>query len=247
MEGTETGALNYPPSGTPTWYEGFFKLLERIRIDKVDAQFLKTHKMAPSNERRFVSGLKFLGLVDNDGNATERMKSLSLVGNELAGNFDKMVRDAYSVLFSKVVDLEKAKADDVINCLRIDYHMAPSTAKQGARIFVFLARKAKMPLSESIADELEAKPRKREIKEKRKKQPKTTKPSHKIGDTEEVGDYVLIPGGMIPLQYGDKFILFLQKGDRKTRQKVAKIAKKWIDTYVEEEEPETREEHDTLR
>jgi len=228
-----------PPFGSVKWYDDFFKLLQRIKIDKVDIPFLKTNEIALGNERKVINGLKFLDLIDENGNATDRMSDLSVVGDELTKNFEKMVRDAYSVLFSKV-GVEKAKPDDVVNGLRINYDMALSTAKLGAKVFVFLAQKAKIPLSKSIAEGLEVTTRERKAKRKAK-EPKGAKPRGKIEGVEKEGNYVLVPEGMIPLRYGNKFILFLQRGNQSTRKKVAKIAKQWIDTYVEEEESETGE------
>lgn len=226
-----------PPYGSVKWYDEFFKLLERIQIDKVDSSFLKTEKIAVGNEYKVINGLKFLDLIDENGKATARMRSLSVVGEEFTKNFEKMVRDAYSVLFSKV-DLEKGMKDDVINSLIRQYKMARSIAEQGAKIFVFLAQKGQIPISKSIDEDLAVTTRTRKAK-KKEKELKRTKPRDKITDIKEEGNYVLVPEGMTPLRYGNKVLMFLQKGDRSTRQKVAKIAKQFIDTYVEEEESET--------
>jgi hypothetical protein len=234
MEGTEVSAPNYPPFGSVKWYVDFFKLLERIKIDQVDVRFLKANKIAPGNEHKVVSGLKFLNLVDKDGNATERMKSLGVIGDKLTENFERMVRDAYSVLFSKVVDIEKAIPDDIINSLRLDYHMALSTARQGARIFVFLAQKAKMPISKSLAGmrtpELEVS----------KKRAKGRKKKAKSEASKVDLEMPPVPEGMHESKWTNDILMYLRKGTRKTRERIARTAKKLIDMYVEEEEPETK-------
>lgn len=140
-----------PPFGAVGWYVNFFETLGRIKIEKVDNTFLTTNGIVSSgNVYKVINGLRFLDLINEDGSATERMKSISVVGVDYQKNFEKMVRDAYTILFDKVKNLEKALAEDVINCLRVNYAMAPSTAKQGAQIFVFLAQKAGISLSESI-------------------------------------------------------------------------------------------------
>jgi hypothetical protein len=145
-----------PPVGAVQWFAEFFKVSERIKIDKVDNTFLTTNNIVPSgSEYKVIGGLRFLDLIKEDGSATERMKSLSVVGAEYQKNFEKMVRDAYALVFNKVKNIEQALADDVVNCFRVDYGMAPSTAKQGAQIFVFLAQKSGIALSQSIADGLE--------------------------------------------------------------------------------------------
>jgi hypothetical protein len=164
MEDTQseqTKERTKPPVGAVQWFADFFKLLERIRIDKVDNALLTTNNVVPSaSEYKVMGGLRFLDLIKEDGTATERMKSLSVVGAEYQKNFEKMVRDAYTILFGKVKDLEQAIPDDVINCLRTNYGMAPSTAKQGAQIFVFLAQKAGIPLSQTIIEKLSVSPEK---------------------------------------------------------------------------------------
>jgi hypothetical protein len=240
---SDSGSQTRPPYGAVKHYKDFFELLERVQIDEVDSSYLKTHKIASGNEYKFLTGLKFLGLIDENGNATDRMNSLRVVGDEYTKNFEKMVRDAYSILLSKV-ELEKAIPDDIVNGLIRHYGLPRSTAPLGAKIFIFLAEKAGISVSEKLA---EMRTPKLGVKRKRGKRIKKEKKLFKKppkGEERE-GNYVLIPEGMVPLRLGDRFILFLQKGKRKTREKIAKIAKQWIDTYVEEEELETEENKST--
>jgi hypothetical protein len=233
VEGTEStsGAQIQPPYGSVKWYDDFFRLLERIEINKVDAPFLKTHEIAGGNEYKLITGLKFLDLINQDGTATDRMKTLRLTGEKYTENFQKMVNDAYSVLIKKV-DLEKAKANDVVNTLIDDYKMARSTAKQGTKIFVFLAQKANIPISTELAEfrtkELEVSRERK--KEKLRKEAKETKEE----ETEEMEGK-----GMYIGRLGDSIFIKLRKdSDRKTREKIAKHAKTLIDLYVEGEEME---------
>lgn len=175
-----------PPVGGVQWFADFFKLSERIKIDKVDNTFLTTNKIVPSrSEYKVIGGLRFLDLIKEDGSATERMKSLSIVGAEYQKNFEKMVRDAYTIVFNKVKNTEQALADDIVNCFRGDYGMAPSTAKQGAQIFVYLAQKSGIALSQSIMDELEVG---LERKKTTRTVTKTFKQARKEGEPEIIED-----------------------------------------------------------
>ena len=45
--------------------------------------------------------------------------------------------------------------------------------------------------------------------------------------------------GMQPITWGDSIAIYLKKGDRATREKIAKLAKQFIDIYVEEGEDVT--------
>ena len=161
-----------PPQGAVSWYDDLLKILETRTITKVDKGFLQNQKIASGNERTMIAGLKFLGLINNEGNASETMNELSVVGGKRVENIEKVVRNAYSLLFDEVkIDLEKAEPDTLINCFKTDYRMRSiTTAKQAARIFVFFAQKAGMSLSKSITENLAAsKKRKRPIRVSRRK------------------------------------------------------------------------------
>jgi hypothetical protein len=143
-----------PPIGAVEWYDKFFKLLDRIKIDKIDKEFLVDKVVPSSNVYKVIGGLKFLGLINKDGSATDRMKSLNVVGADFQKNLEKTVRDAYTSLFERIKNLEQALPEDVINFFRGEYDMSPNTAKQSAKIFVFLAQKSGINLSQSIVDKL---------------------------------------------------------------------------------------------
>jgi hypothetical protein len=227
-----------PPVGAVKWFDEFFKKLERVRIDKVDNAFLTTNSIVPSgSEYKVIRGLRFFGLINEDGSATERMKSLSVVGTEYQGNFNKMVQDAYAVLFDKVKQgLEHALVDDVVNCFRVDYGMAPSTAKQSAQIFVFLAQKAGITLSQSILDNLSVSLDKAKKVSDIAKKPRGTKKKEE-GEPEETEEEEIPEKGMYVGKLGDNILIKLRKSsDRDVREKIAKHAKTLIDLYVEGEE-----------
>jgi len=223
MEGSEgrTSEPSQPPYGSVKWYEDFFKLLERIHIDKVDAAFLKIHNIAVGNEYKLVSGLRFLDLVDEDGNATEKMATLRVVGNEFTKNLEKIVRDAYAVLVSKI-DFEKALPSDLVNCLITDYHMARSTATRGAKIFVFLAQKSEIPISQALADM-----RKPELEVTRKRKVKKEK-IRKKKEAEEFEEELEEKKGMHKIAWGNDILIYLREGDKKMAEK----AKVLIDLYI---------------
>jgi len=100
------GKKIYPAYGNAKWYKDFLELLERRQVDSVNKNFLKPYKIASGNESKFIRGLKFLKLIDEKGNATDELNKLSLRGEEKAKNLEKIVRIAYSDIFSKI-DVEK--------------------------------------------------------------------------------------------------------------------------------------------
>jgi hypothetical protein len=234
-----------PPYGTLKQYADFFDLCERLKIEKVDIQFLKSHNISSEgNEYKVVLGLRFLGLIKEDGTVTEKMKSLNAEGEQFQNALNSIVREAYIGLFDGIKDFQKAKSQDIINCLRGDlYSMSPLMAKEGAKIFVFLAQKAGILLSQEIVHDLAVSPERmkstREEKKggksdenKQKKEPKSAKPQHREGTSE--GNYILIPENMIKIEHQDKVLMLLPKGDKKARELAVKIAKQFIENYEAE-------------
>jgi hypothetical protein len=228
-----------PPYGAVQSYSDFFDLNERIKIDKVDTQFIDNNNIASkTNEYKIVLGLKFLGLLNEDGTVTEKMKTLNVVGEEFKKNLERVVREAYSALFDTFKgDIQKAKPQDIVNCLRGDnYQMSPTMAKEGAKVFAFLAQRAGIPLSPELAVSQEKKRETKQKEPREKREPKGDKRSSSAGKPE--GDYALIPEGMIRMEYQNKVLMFLPKGDKKTRELTAKIAKQFIETYEAESSEE---------
>jgi len=215
MVGTEASGITkqlQPPYGNMVWYTSFFELLERLQIDKVDKSFLETHKIAKGAEYKLIGGLRFLGLIDDKGNATETMYGLRVVGEKYKENFEKMVRKAYAVLFSKI-EIEKALPSDIINTFITDYSMARSTASQAAKIFVFLAQKGGIPLSKSITEKLAVSKKKiKPVSVAVKKSRKIKKSEHKIEESmperlpeEVLGRFILKGIGYVDIKDEDTF------------------------------------------
>jgi len=188
-----TGFL--PAQGSVVWYDALLKLLESRQITKVDRAFLENQdpKIASHNEGKLIAGLKFLGLIDKEGNATEAMDSLSVVGDKRKENLEKIVRTAYCLLLDKVkIDLEKAEANTLINTFKSDYKMGSlTTAKEAAKIFVFLAQKAEMTLSESIVKELSASLERKRIVSRRPRQVKEGEQRKEEGGQEPLPEEAL--------------------------------------------------------
>jgi hypothetical protein len=236
---TEKATVLLPPQGAAVWYDTLLRLLENRQIQKVDKAFLENQepKIASHNESKFIAGLKFLGLIDKDGNATEAMSDLSLKGEKRRENLEKVVRKAYVLLFDEVkIKLEDVDSNTLVNTFKTDYRMSINTAEQAARIFVFFAQQAGIPLSRSILDNLSTSLEKSKQLAEIAKKPRGTKKKEEgeLGETEEEE---LQEKGMYVGKLGDNIFIKLRKSnDRNTREKIAKHAKTLIDLYVEGEE-----------
>jgi hypothetical protein len=180
-----------PPQGTVRWYDDFLKLLETRKVTKVDREFLQNQGIASGNEYTIIAGLKFLELIDKEGNSKEAMDTLSVVGEKRKENLGTVLHKAYSLLFEGVkIDLEHTDPDTLVNCFKSDYKMgSPTTAGNAARIFVFLAQKAGMSLSKEIIEELAVSEEKK--RETTKPKAEKTKQESKGGQGDKLSEDVL--------------------------------------------------------
>ncbi len=222
LSDSESVISNLPPQGAVKPFIDILKLLENRKISKVDKSFLQDQSMASGNESKFISGLRFLGLIDKDENATENMEKLSVVGEKRKENLAIIVRKAYSLLFDEVkLDFEKADSDTLVNTFKTDYKMGSiNTANQGARIFVFLAQQAGISLSQQILDNLSVDQERAAKKSNTTKKTKTTKnkteseplqgsenKSHESLPEEAVARFTLKDVGYVDIKDKDTFEL----------------------------------------
>lgn len=135
----------------PAWIEKFFDLNQRQKIDKIDTEFVGLNIMGSGHESKIISALRFLGLIDEDGNATPKLASLRVVGDDFKKNLKTIVADGYHDLISTVV-LDIAKPENLINFFVQRYDYSQASARGALRLFVWLASQADITLSEEVRD-----------------------------------------------------------------------------------------------
>ena len=220
-----------PPYGNVAWYRNFFDLIRSRSFDKIDKEILELNIIKGPNATMLFNGLRFLGLVEEDGKVTEKLENLRRKGEEFKTNLKTVVKEAYSHLFSKVV-VTKAKPDTIFNYLAEYYNYGASTAGLSTKIFVYLCEEAGIELSPELKEpepQMKKKPSRRE--RKRKEEPPATK------------EYApRVPKDMHESKWGNDIMIYLRKGNRKVREKIARNAKRLIDMYVEEVEKEEETE-----
>jgi len=107
-EETETTKQLKPPYGNVAWYKKLFELIRSRSFDKFNKEIIELNIIKGPNATMFFNGLRFLGLVEEDGKVTEKFESLRRIGEEFRQNLQKVVEEAYSDLFTKVF-VDKAK------------------------------------------------------------------------------------------------------------------------------------------
>jgi hypothetical protein len=87
---------------------------------KIDAAYLKRFQIAPANESYVIAILRFVGLIDEEGNRVEE-NTAYFYGNDDAfkSGFESAVRSAYSQLFDEMGDAAlTAKKSDLTHWFR---------------------------------------------------------------------------------------------------------------------------------
>jgi hypothetical protein len=189
-----------PPHGQLSWYETFFDLNQRQKIEKVDLDFVRLNIVSSKHEYKVLSGLRFLGLIKEDGTATDKLTSLRLIGGEFTKNLAGIIKEAYSDLFSTII-VEKSKPENLINYFVQRHEMGSSASEQATKLFIYFAGKAEIPLSSELrSTEIEKRPR------------TVGKPQKRTKLAADAGRATSPPEGVEELKYGDVRI-WLPRGD----------------------------------
>lgn len=221
-----------PPYGNIAWYKKFFELIRTSSFDRFDKQIIELNIVQRANATMLFNGLRFLGIVEDDGKVTDKFESLRRKGDEFKKNLESIVKEAYSYLFSKVV-LSSANPETLFNYFAQYYSLGEAAASASTKIFTYLCQEAGIALSPELA----------EGKYTVKRKPRTKKDKKKKEDIEDKESGTPdVPDGMLRLEYGDRFIMLLRRGNRSVRLKTATIAKQFLDTYVQEAEEESEKQ-----
>lgn len=120
------------------------QLLTQRKLDKVTASYFQSYGFAESDSYLAISSIRFLGLIDDNGNATEQAKRLHLTGDAGKKEVEKIVRSSYSKLF-KVTDKPfDLPVDELINEFIHNYDMSLRLARPAASAFLRLCEHANL-------------------------------------------------------------------------------------------------------
>lgn len=143
------GKRNPPARNTSRfWFERFLAIIQRQNPSVIDTAFLS--QIAPSNEGKLLSQLKYLKVIDEQGKPTTLLSLLNLVGEEQKKGFQQMVEESYSELLSEV-KIERAVADDLVNFFIRKYAYTRDKAMYASKFFLYLAEKGSLQLSSELA------------------------------------------------------------------------------------------------
>ncbi|MFC1963522.1 DUF5343 domain-containing protein [Chloroflexota bacterium] len=136
---------NTPPYGPARGMLQALELLRRTTPHRIDSDFLRASGVAPGNEYKVAGALKFLGLIDNEGRATDKSRLLKTKGITYTQALQEIVRTAYRDLFQGLQEKE-ATSDEVYNYFVTEGGMGSEMATKATRFFVKLCRLAEIEL-----------------------------------------------------------------------------------------------------
>jgi len=203
-----------PPYGNVVWYGKFFELIRSKSWEKIDTAIIGANIIGGPNATMLFNGLRFLGLVEENGKTTPKLEGLRVRGEEFKQNLKKVVEEAY-VDFLRTVAVEQAKPEYVLNYFMKSYGYGEVAAQQAMKIFFYLAQEASISVSqELVSAKIEKPPKSKSLAERRRKETETLSP-------------LKTPEGIHLLKDGD-ITIWLPEGDKKAASK----AKDLIDYYI---------------
>lgn len=143
------GALT-PPYIPASGFERFLNLARQKSWPTVDSNTLQANGFSPSLSFYLISGLKFLGLITEDGKRTELLEEItaSTSEEELSSILKKVVESAYHDLLETMV-LSSTTINQIDGYFRRK-GVAPTVATRSARFFIYLANRAGYEVGDTV-------------------------------------------------------------------------------------------------
>lgn len=131
----------YPYSSGQSAVAQTFLQLRKGFPAKVDAGYLQRFSIAPANESYMISILRFLGLIDEEGDRRDEQTGFFFGGDEVfKPGLEQTVRDAYSNLFDEMGDDSlTAEKDALVNWFRASDKTSALVGNRQASTFQTLA------------------------------------------------------------------------------------------------------------
>jgi hypothetical protein len=146
--GAQQSKRNPPARNTSRfWFERFLAVIQRQNPTIIDSSFLS--QIAPSNEGKLLSQLKFLGVVDDQGKPTKVLPLLNMVGDEQRRAFQEIVKESYKDLLLEV-KVDKAVPDDLVNFFIRKYAFTRDKGINAAKFFLYLTEKGGISVSNEL-------------------------------------------------------------------------------------------------
>src|SRR3989344_3049771 len=196
------------PYASPGQADMALNMFSRINPKKISSKFIVDNNITTaSNAFKIMDLLKWLGIIDGEGNVKEEIaRKLKLVGNEGNKFITELIKTSYKDIFENANPTNATK-DDITNYIIHNYNFGPAQARFATALFLRLCQKYNLPMSEELKKKVYKK--RTEKKENIKKPEKIIKDSKiKQDKTDYSGQGAIIsikgPGISFDLQVNNK-------------------------------------------
>ncbi len=154
-----TNEITQPKEITPPYLgiaklEKVFDLVSSRNFDEVSINLFMKYGFGKIDAQFAVSTLRFLGVVDDEGRATESMATLRLSNEKRKPEFEKIFRQAYRKLFAIVSAPQELSSSELLDDFRSQYDLSLRVAKAAIPVFIKLAEYAGLKEEGSIVGRL---------------------------------------------------------------------------------------------
>ncbi|KND51232.1 MAG: hypothetical protein ABA06_02890 [Parcubacteria bacterium C7867-001] len=181
--------------------EKVFELISTRTLNEVSTSYFEQYGFGGSDAALAMGTLKFLGVLDENGKATEKMRSLQLRGEPRQKALQEILKVAYADLFKTMPEPFNLTSDELINEFMHHYRLSPRVGKPAAVAFLKLSEFAgwKEPTT--------ATPRKREGVASA---PRAAAPRGEKQNKAKETDTPMIPGDVASVKLAEgKVVLYL--------------------------------------
>lgn len=148
----DNGEKSRPPyTCLPSWMGKFFDVARQTRLDKIDKTFIASNIIASNHESKVLVALRFLNLISEDGNPTEKLNSLKMVGEGFKTNLADIVNSAYRDMFDTVA-VNIAKPENIINYFTQRFNYTTNQAANATKFLAWLATRAGINISPELGE-----------------------------------------------------------------------------------------------
>lgn len=117
-----------------------FEQLRKSVPSKIDADYLRRFNIAPANETYIITILRFLGIIEEDGNRIDGQSDyLYSNADGFQSGLEGAMRTAYSRLFDEMSDALQAEREDLVHWFRTADKTSELVGKRQASTFRTLA------------------------------------------------------------------------------------------------------------
>lgn len=141
---------NNPPYGSVSRLSLMFSLFSTHSFPQITSSFLKSRGFSGSDASHTISALKFLGIIDNEGNKTEKMSKLQLKGEQYSQAVLEILKDSYAKMFEAVKEPNNLSKDDLYNDFISIYGLSGRLATTAVPNFLWLCKEAGLQTAENF-------------------------------------------------------------------------------------------------